>query len=240
MNGMAAWRVVGIVCVALTGLMYGVVFIGMGAISARESLVGEAPKNYQAALHSTSPEEAEQFFNWIEEHMREWVGFHIPSTTICLAFLLLPALFRSGLPDDGPLALAAVIAGAAGAVFMFWANVLDLVGTPVLVDIALNGAEEERYTAWLIWRYVESWREFGLKTAALVLVGLWLLWLGGAVRAEDARLAYASLAAGGVLVVAGITQALGVPWLGQRGVVSQLAWGISVTVWSVFGVLWFL
>jgi hypothetical protein len=237
MNCTITWHALGVICVTMTGLMYGVVFIGMGA---QALLKNEDLKDYPRALHSTTPDEAESFFNWIDGHIGAWVGFHIPSTITCLALLLLPTLFRSCLPGNDPLALAAVMAGAAGAVFMFLANLLDLLGTPVLVEVALHGAEQERYTAWLIWRYVESWREFGLKSASLILVGLWLLWLWGAMRVEDARLAYASLAAGGVLVVAGITQALGVPWLGQRGVVSQLGWGISVTVWSVFSVLWFL
>ena len=123
----------------------------------------------------------------------------------------------------------------------------DLFGTPILADIVVGDPDEQKkHSAWLIWLYVERWRERGFKSLSLTLVGLWMMWLHFPLRAHPAQwpvslaLVWASLIGGAISVLLGVTQFTETRLLGQRGKLGMPLMLVTLLIWGSLAFVWFL
>jgi hypothetical protein len=164
-----------------------------------------------------------------------------------IAITLLPSVFWSVLAPQDALAMPALVGATFGGLLGFLAVLLDMYGTPILARVAATDPDPQRsHAAWLIWRYVEQWRERNFKSLSLGLTGLWMSWLWLGLRSAiaapgslDDLLGWTSLVGGLLLLFLGITQLVPTRLFGQRGRVGTLIMLLTVVGWASVATLWF-
>ena len=204
------------------------------------------PGSYDEAWDAPSHEGALRFLRFIHDPVSGWVLVHVFFLAGSLSMTLLPAFFWSLLAPRDALAVPALSGATLGGSLAFLAVVFDLYGTPILARVAVTDPDpQRRHSAWLVWRYVEQWRERSFKSLSLGLTGLWMIWLWLALPSAsvgdfwDGLLRWVSLVGGLVLLFLGTTQALRTRWLGQRGSVGGLMMMLTVVAWAGAAALWF-
>ncbi|MGD2179021.1 MAG: hypothetical protein PVG71_14505 [Anaerolineae bacterium] len=236
---------------------------GLGTVTALLTLLGwavvpvvllltgrvkNAPEgSYDEAWDAPSHEGAERFLRFIHDPASGWVLVHVFFMIGAVAMTLLPAFFWAALRPEDALAMPALVGATFGALLGFLAVLHDLYGTPILARVAVTDPDPQRkHTAWLIWRYVEQWRERNFKSLSLGLIGLWMIWLRLGLRSAiaapgflDGLLGWTSLVSGLLLLFLGITQMVRTGVLGQRGRVGVLIMMLTVVGWAGVAALWF-
>jgi hypothetical protein len=209
--------------------------------------VRTAPKgSYDEAWDSESFPGAARFLAFIHDPASGWVLAHVSFAAGAVAITLLPAFFWSALVPRDALAVPALLGAAVGGLLGFLAVIYDMYGTPILARIVTTDPDPyHKHAAWLIWRYVEQWRERCFKSLSLGLLGLWLVWLGFAVRsavsplgALDHVLSWTSLAGGVVLLFLAVTQVVKTRLFGERGPIGALLMTLTVVVWATTATVW--
>jgi hypothetical protein len=236
---------------------------GLGSVTALLTLLGWAvvpivlvltgkvktapPGSYDEAWDAPSYQGAERYLRFIHDPASGWVLVHIFFMIGAVAITLLPAFFWSVLSPQDALAMPALVGAAFGGLLGFLAVLYDLYGTPILARVAVTNPDPQRkHAAWLIWRYVEQWRERSFKSLSLGLIGLWMMWLRLGLRSAiatpdllDGLLGWASLVGGLLLLFLGITQVVRTRLFGQRGRVGILIMMLTVVGWAGIATLWF-
>jgi hypothetical protein len=205
------------------------------------------PGCYDEAWEAPSHEGAERFLRFAHDPASGWVLVHVFFMIGAVAITLLPAFFWAALSPRDALAMPALVGATFGGLLGFLAVLYDLYGTPILARVAVADADPQRkHAAWLVWRYVEQWRERSFKSLSLGLIGLWMMWLklglGSAVATPgllDGLLGWASLVGGLLLLFLGITQMVRTRLFGQRGRVGILVMMLTVVGWASVAALWF-
>ncbi len=236
---------------ALGALMALLTLLGWAVVPILLVLTGRvknAPAgSYDEAWDAPSPEGAEGFLRFIHEPASGWLSVHISFLTGAVAMMVLPSFFWSVLAPRDALAVPTLVGATFGGLLAFLTVVYDLYGTPILARVAVDDPDpQSRHAAWLIWRYVEQWRERSFKSLSLGLIGLWMIWLRLGLRSAipvprflDGLLGWVSLFGGLLLLFLGITQALRTRLFGQRGPVGSLIMMIVVVTWAGVAALWF-
>jgi hypothetical protein len=242
---------------------YRVLARGLGTVTALLTLVGWAigpivlvltgkvknapPGSYDEAWDAPSHQGAERFLRFVHDPASGWVLVHVFFMTGAVAITLLPAFFWSALSPDDALAMPALVGATFGGLLGFLAVLHDLYGTPILARVAVDDTDPQRkHAAWLIWRYVEQWRERSFKSLSLGLIGLWMIWLRLGLRSAigapgflDSLLGWVSLGGGLLLLFLGVTQMMRTRLFGQRGRVGILVMMLTVVGWAGVAALWF-
>jgi hypothetical protein len=205
------------------------------------------PGSYDEAWDAPSHHGAERFLRFVHDPASGWVLVHVFFMTGAIAITLLPAFFWSALSSQDALAMPASVGATFGGLLGFLAVLHDLYGTPILARVAVADPDpQKKHAAWLIWRYVEQWRERCFKSLSLGLIGLWMIWLRLGLRSAIAAprflgdlLGWASLVGGLLLLFLGITQMVRTRLFGQRGRVGILIMMLTVVAWASVAALWF-
>jgi hypothetical protein len=236
---------------------------GLGTVTALLTLLGWAavplvlvitgkvknapPGSYDEAWDAPSHEGAEGFLRFVHDPASGWVLVHVFFMIGAVAITLLPAFFWSALRPQDALAMPALVGATFGGLLGFLAVLHDLYGTPILARVAVTDPDPQRkHAAWLVWRYVEQWRERSFKSLSLGLIGLWMLWLRMGLLSAIARptfldglLGWTSLVGGLLLFFLSITQMVRTRLFGQRGRVGILIMMLTVVGWASVAALWF-
>jgi hypothetical protein len=203
------------------------------------------PGSYDEAWDASSHEGAQRFLAFIHDPASGWVRVHVFFMIGALAITLQPAFFWSFLAPGDALAMPALVGATFGGLLSFLAVLYDLYGTPILARVAVTDPDpQRRHTAWLVWRYVEQWRERGFKSLSLGFIGLWMIWLWLALRSAtagflDGLFGWTSLVGGLLLLFLAITQAIRTRLFGQRGPVGILIMMLTIVAWASVSALWF-
>ena len=210
--------------------------------------VKRPPKgSYEAAWDAQSYEGAVSFLAYVQRSDSGWLPVHVSYIIGALALMLSPAFFWSVLSPRDALAGPALVAAEFGGLAGFLAVLFDLSGTPVLARIVVDDPDtQKKQAAWLVWRYVEQWRELALKALSLGLLGLWMIWLKFGLQFADVGRAgvgglfgWVSLVSGLLLLFLGITQVVKTRLFGQRGPLGMLIMLLVTVAWSSSAAAWF-
>jgi hypothetical protein len=205
------------------------------------------PGSYEEAWEASSYEGAKRFLGFVHDPASGWVLVHVFFMIGSVAITLLPAFFWSALRPQDALATPAMVGATLGGLLGFLAVLHDLYGTPILARVmATEPDSQRRHAAWLVWRYVEQWRERSFKSLSLGLIGLWMMWLRLGLRTSvtrpgllDGLLGWISLIGGLLLLFLGITQTMRTRLFGQRGRVGMLIMMGVVVGWGGMAAVWF-